>query len=469
MSDSDHKISLIDLWKTLDEESLDIYNAYSEEINRYMEKTNGDIKVSVLMFMLNEDIIYDEEIPIIKNESFIKGLLKKHNNDDVRLTTALYNASSVLNSKYLREVETAIIKKYQDGDLLNITKHGDFSVCPIVRDGKAYDENGNAIPVDKLFEYKDHCYNIDTLIRENDEGIHRLDDKLYERILTHNVKMNNENYTDKILALAVFSDLTTSIDLSNNRLMYLQDIVFPENTRYINLSNNPLIGLKCKFNDSIEELDLSHTRFEKIDASSLPSHIKVLKIRSCHSLKEINLTNLHNLVSIDISDCPLLRELELNNTLTNLTNVKADNNFLIKLRCDDVPKLSTISLQNFVNPIDRIIIANSSTIPVIKCDKCKLFSINKCTMKTVPIDIIPESTEIFQLINNRELTLMVRQFEKLQNLKQLRINGCPKITEISKKLFSNNFFNKGRKLDIAYNGNIEFHPPSAFNISAMQV
>lgn len=454
------QMSIINIWCSLEEEKEDFYEDNKEEVDAYMEKAGNDLKLACFMYLVSLDVLPEEEAEIVRNGSFMREMLKQHADTNVTLSLALYHSSSILNSEYLHGVESDIIRKYQGGSLLNMTKELGSGICPVIKDGQAYDENGNVIPTDKLFEYKDHCYNIDDLIEESEHRVKLDDEKLYETVLTKHVNISNQHFTDATLNMAIFSELSTSFDMSHNRLMYLRDLKFQDSVKSINLRNNPIVELQCRFGAGLEILDLSNTAIREINSNVIPRTLKVLKLNNCHSLLRIDLTGFDRLEVLEMDNCILVRELVVQIRLKRLI---AKFNSLRNIKLVGCTQLEEIVLTNSADENQRIYIQQMDYIPSFYGTSCNVFTIENCeTMRSVPSHKVLSETKTLVLKNNTNMVLGKDQIDHLKSLVKLVVESCPKIDKISSGMFSDSVFLNNKRLVVEHHDSIRLSPLSKF-------
>lgn len=454
MEDED-KLTLIEIWTQLsDTDELDLlYNDNKSDIDIYLKQTRGDLKIACFLLLIHNDLIYNDENIIVNNESFISNLISnKDKLSDIALTLAIYETNSFVNNKHIKDVETSVINNYE------LNKHEKIILeetikCPSIKEGKVYDEYNNEIPIDKLFEFRDKCYNIDDYLIEHE--------KIKDEIKYINAK--NMNYNDDNLKSIYISDSIVSYDLSDNKLFNLNEFVFPYNVKEINLSNNPITEIKCTFNNNLESLVLSSTRIEHIDYSVLPIGLKYLDLSKCHSLKTLDLTFMNNLVTLDISDCILLRELILSDKMNNIKIIYAKNTYLNKVDINSCHKLELLDFEGG-SIIPKITLNETNNIPVFVNTKCTTFRVIKSSLSEFIKGRIPPKTKNLVLVDNMNLIIKKNQIDNLSELISLVILSCPKITTLTSGMFNANVVNKNKQLSIACNYDIDFKPNSFFNV-----
>lgn len=410
---SETPLTIMSIWNMLsDENELDsYYESTKEEVDAINKKVNN-LKLACFISLMVEGVITGDELEIIRNKTFIRELYKHHDDPDVTISLALYHSSSIINTEYLHGIESDIIRRFQKGDLLNVTKEFGTKICPVVREGIAYDGNGEAIPTDKLFEFKGQCYNIDKLIEDGENG-EKLDDKsLYDNILSRHIDLHGRNLNERGFDMTVFSDLTTSFDLSDNRLMYLKHVKFHPNVKSINLSNNPITTLKCKFSNSLESIDLSKTGIKTVNSKVLPSSLKILKLNYCHKLESLDLSGFTNLEVLEMDNCILIRELILPQSIKSL---KSFQNSFKRIIMDGCNKIEEIAFT--FSPEDQIfIVRNMTTIPIIYGSGSKSFTLETCILDETAISRIPNITQELTLSNITILKLDLTGFTNLETL-----------------------------------------------------
>lgn len=463
MADDEEKITLINMWENINDDLDDIYESNKEEIDKIMPNTNNDKKLSILRYVVEVDILYEKEKHMVENDDFIKQMLNREDDSTMAITIALYQTSNVINGRELKQMETKIIEKFQDGDLLNLTKTVDHAVCPRIVGDNVFDEKGNIIPHDKLFEYKHNCYNIDDLLEHSKVGVIETDLSLEKTIITDHVDMSNQNFNDETLKLAVFPTKVISINLSNNSLIRLKGLVIPEGTKKLDLSNNPIIEIVADLPSGLETLVLTNT---SMDSFSPKSNLKHLTLDECRSLKLLDLSGLVNLETLDISNCPILNKVILPKNLSKVKKIIAKNNCLMKLEINNIASLTYIDLSGN-HKIDQLTLRGHGKLPKLECDNCNILRIeNNDLLNSVGPSNFPKNVDMVQYINNKSLELKVGSMSSIVNLKKLIIRSCPKITSLTNGAFNSNVASvKGNKLVVKSDSKISFRPQSAFIFS----
>lgn len=453
--EEENKLTLIELWTQLsDNDELDLlYNDNKSDIDIYLKQTKGDLKIACFLLLIHSNLIYDDENMIVNDKSFISNLISYNNKlSDIALTLAIYETNSFVNNKHLKDVETSVINNYELNKHEEII-HEETIKCPSIKEGKVYDEYNNEIPMDKLFEFRDKCYNIDDYLIEHEK---------FKSEIEH-VNVRNMNYNDDNLKTIYTSDSITSYDLSDNKLFNLDGFTFPFNVKEINLSNNPITEIKCTFNNNLESLVLSSTRLEHIDYSILPVGLKYLDLSKCHSLKTLDLNFMTNLITLDISDCILLRELVLSDNMNNIKIIYAKNTYLNKVDINSCHKLELLDFEG-ESTIQKITLNNVNTIPVFVNTKCITFRLIKSSLTEIIKGKIPPKTQNLVLVDNMFLTIKKNQIDNLSELISFVVLSCPKINTLTSGMFNSNVVNKNKQLNIACNYDIDFKPNSFFNV-----
>lgn len=456
----EEKITLIEMWENINEDLENIYENNKEEIDTFMPSTNNDKKLSILRYVVDVDILHEKEKNMVENDDFIKQMLNREDDSTMAITTALYQTSNVINGRELKQMETKIIEKFQEGDLLNLTKTLDHAICPRIVGDNVFDENGNIIPHDKLFEYKHNCYNIDDLLEHSKVGIVETDLSLEKTIITEYVDMSNQNFNDETLKFAIFPSKVISIDLSNNSLIRLKGFIAPKGTKTLNFSNNPIINIETDLPEDLENLIMTNT---SMDSFSPKGNLKHLKINACRSLKNLDLSGVINLESLNISDCPILNNMILSRNMSKIKKIIAKNNCLMKLEINGISSLTYINLSGS-HKIDQLILRGHGKLPKIECVNCNILRIeNNDFLNNVGASNFPQKVDMIQYINNKSLELKIGSMSSIVELKKLVIRLCPKIKSLTNGVFNSNVASvKDKKLIVKSDEKIILRPQSAF-------
>jgi len=457
----DDKFTLLTLWKELisDDNLEECYQEAKSTIDKYMKLTGNNKLVSTFLFLTKLNILHPEEQEIVANRAFIKELLKPCDNKEILFVRALYNTSSVISSRHLKDIESKIIRKYQDGDMLNMTK-GLETVCSATNGGKVLDLEGNEIPADKIFEYGGQCYNIDKLTSLGDQAFD-IKHEYYETILTNHVNMSNGGFTDELLNMAAITSDADSLDLSHNKLEKLSKFVLGLSIVKLNLSNNPLTKLELKFNDKLEELILDNTSIERLHRGDIPTTIRKLSVSGCRSLAELNLADFHNLEEIDISGCVLLRRFFIPSSLSKLKKVTAHNTHFTTFEV----RVSNISI--FADKIDTYIVSQTHKLPNMNCQKCNSVTISNCDFEVFDKREIPNmiTSLTFEHCINIHLSVKLNNLDNLKELRILRVKQCKSLTNLSTNIFASGLLTRDKPLHVISDSEITCKPAVMFNVT----
>lgn len=467
MDNEEEKISLIEMWDSIIESPDELYEENKEEIDQILEKHNtDDILLALLILSIKMDVLDEEEIKMVSNEEFINQMKSRKANNRVALTMALYNTTKFVETKQLKEVETSIIKKFQKGNLLNMTVGLEKDAkCPLIdKMGNVRDENGNIIPKSKLFEFAEKCYNIDDLL-EYERNLISQDDEheVFEKFSSDSLDLSGKHENEETIKLQSFSKNLKTLILTNNFFKKVDSSLFEDTIQELDLSKNPFKNVNLKDMKNLKVLKMNESSLTNILSEDLPESLEELHLNHSIFLMKLDVSNLVNLKKLHLSNCSALTSLTIPNTLENFEEIIANNNSFTKLNVYMGNSFKNLDLYT-TTMIQTVSLEGNGNPSKVLLRDCEIFRMSNSTRESFNPDLVPENIENLQLVNLPNMRLGKNSLSKFAKLKIIFLFNCPMIDSLTSSMFHPDVMNRAEKLKVhSSNPNLQTKPTAKFN------
>lgn len=313
-------ISLVQIWSLSEEVAKD---SLKQLLDRgYTVKTSSEniyIQIVSALTGTNHQILTKLNNELISDTFFLHCLEKAEeeglNKDDI-LVKAVQDAKNsdlkriVLHQEKIKNE----LKEKEQVSLLENTYDVDLEeTCPFNENDKSRfyfndPKTGESklLNAHHIFQYKQHCYDIDTVFHFINEGGNvPLDSDYIRRFFNKNgsIDMSGIGLTSNQLRMKVYHSGVRVMYLDNNSIDSLIDTHLPETLEILSVNNNPLKGsyFLNKETPKLLILSMQDCNFDKIDCQYLPQSLKILNVSNNKNLVGLySLSNMRNLKRLDV-------------------------------------------------------------------------------------------------------------------------------------------------------------------------
>lgn len=241
------------------------------------------------------------EIDGLPHDSILVRAIQESDNNDLKRILILQEKARIEEeSKRQTLLENTYDEKLEDICQMNQHDGSNFYFNdPITGEKKLLEAN-------KIFQYKDKCFDIDTIYKYvNEGGIINLDADYVKRFFNRFgvVDFNGLQLTTESLKKKTYHSDVRTLRLDNNNITSLRDTNLPKSITTLSVNNNPLKGgyfLNVEI-PGLLFLSMKDCGFDKIDCEYLPQSLNILEISNNTKLTELHsLKNMRNLRKLDI-------------------------------------------------------------------------------------------------------------------------------------------------------------------------
>lgn len=316
-------LSLLKIWSF----PLDVAIASLKQLtdSGFKIRTNSEsihIQIISALTGTHHDFLPDLDNEIIADDLFLKLLEKAEHNDlnhdDIFIKAIQESDNTDLKrilyeqEKIKREAKEAEYAKRQTL-LENTYNEKPDDICPL----DAHDESNFyftdpttgekvLLKAHHLFQYRQHCFDIDTIFRYINEGGHvPLEPDYIRRFFDKNgaIDMSDLGLTSEVLSRKVYHSDVRVMYLNNNNITTLRDSHLPSTLNILSINNNPLKGgyFLNSVTPKLTMLSMKDCNLDKVDCSYLPQSLKILNLSNNSNLTSLHsLSNMRNLQRLDI-------------------------------------------------------------------------------------------------------------------------------------------------------------------------
>lgn len=459
-------INILDIWNVSNEKAEEFVKRLSKR--GFLPIEHFDIHVVLLILFGQSDLLSKDELYILNNESFIESLKNSTLDHNQKLIQCLFYCEPTISLGHIANIESLILND-PSRSLYEMTQGVDMSaMCQNDRDGNDfYDQNGHILNQHNIFHVNGNCYNIDSLFDYIQKGgVVDLPQEYITRFFKKKIDLDNRGLYDKQLSEITFHHEADLIVLTRNNLQTCANTNFPDNTRAINLSYNPLVYLECKFPKELTILDVSNTNLRVIINDELPEKLHLLTCKECSHLNSIELEKLSKLKTF-IGSNLLINSLSNNNFNKHISRIELSickhlkhvifNDINLKnLTLIDCQHLKEVKLNECIN-IQKIDLSKCNNLITVESEVCHTYILNETFYSNITDDIVPQSVKYLVIKDNNDLVKL--SLMNCLNLVSIDITGCKNLKQLQRNMFASNF----TKIDVICDENVKLAPRTFFN------
>lgn len=285
--------------KTTSENSyIQIVSALTGQRHDFLDEMNNEIIADNFFLRRLEKAEQDG----LSHDDILIRAIQESDNGDLKRIIKLQEKARLEeeDSKRLTLLENTYNEKIED--ICPTNPHdssGFYSTDP--KTGEKY-----LLKAHHIFQYKEHCFDIDTIYRYvSDGGIIHLDADYVKRFFNKHgvVDFSGMKLTNESLKKKTYHEGVRTLKLDNNSITSLSNAHIPKTVTFLSVNNNPLKGgyhLKDE-TPNLSFLSMKDCDLVKVDFSYLPNSLTVVELNNNNQLIDIHMMkNMTNLRKLDI-------------------------------------------------------------------------------------------------------------------------------------------------------------------------